>query len=148
MKERKKFSIEEKLKIIQEVKEQGVKTTRDKYRVYPATYYEWKRKLEATGEKGLEWGMTPEHLIPFGSRNASEDAKLFFGQAIQKNRCIALATELFFEEAWAEKSEQNLSRLAGSDVFLLPNGITATSTTTSPRLAKEAGHGLAVPINS
>ena len=23
-------------------------------------------------------------LIPFGSRNASEDAKLFFGQAIQK----------------------------------------------------------------
>ena len=62
MKERKKFSIEEKLKIIQEVKEQGVKTTRDKYRVYPATYYEWKRKLEATGEKGLEWGMTPEHL--------------------------------------------------------------------------------------
>lgn len=62
MKERKKFSIEEKLKIIQEVKEQGVKTTLDKYRVYPATYYEWKRKLEAMGEKGLEWGMTPEHL--------------------------------------------------------------------------------------
>jgi len=62
MKERKKFSTEEKLKIIQEVKEQGVKTTLDKYGVYPATNYEWKRKLEATGEKGLEWGMTPEHL--------------------------------------------------------------------------------------
>ena len=62
MKERKKFSTEEKLKIIQEVKEQGVKTTLDKYGVYPATYYEWKRKLEAMGEKGLEWGMTPEHL--------------------------------------------------------------------------------------
>jgi hypothetical protein len=45
-------------------------------------------------------------IIPFGSRNASEDAELFFGQAIQKIRCIALATELFFEEAWAEKSEQ------------------------------------------
>jgi len=62
MKERKKFSTEEKLKIIQEVKEQGVKTTLDKYGVYPATYYEWKRKLEAMGEKGLEWGMTPERL--------------------------------------------------------------------------------------
>jgi putative transposase len=62
MKERKKFSTEEKLKIVQEVKEQGVKATLDKYGVYPATYYEWKRKLEAMGEKGLEWGMTPEHL--------------------------------------------------------------------------------------
>lgn len=62
MKVRNKFSTEEKLKIIQEVKEQGVKTTLDKYGVYPATYYEWKRKLEAMGEKGLEWGMTPEHL--------------------------------------------------------------------------------------
>ena len=26
----------------------------------------------------------PVLIIPFGSRNASEDAKLFFGQAIQK----------------------------------------------------------------
>jgi len=65
-------------------------------------------------------------VTPFGSRNASEDAKLFYGQAI-KERCIAAATELFYDEAWAEKSEQNLSRLAGSDVVVLPNGLSINS---------------------
>ena len=62
MKERKKFSKEEKVQIVHEAAAQGVKATLDKYGVYPATYYDWKRKLEAMGEKGLEWGMTPEHL--------------------------------------------------------------------------------------
>jgi putative transposase len=62
MKERKKYSKEEKLRIIEEVAAHGVKATLDKYGVYPATYYEWKRKVEAMGEKGLEWGMTPAHL--------------------------------------------------------------------------------------
>ena len=62
MKERKKYSKEEKLRIVQEAAEQGVKVTLDKYGLYPATYYDWKRKLQAMGEKGLEWGMTPEHL--------------------------------------------------------------------------------------
>jgi len=62
MKERKKFSKEEKLRIIEEVAAQGVKVTLDKYGVYPATFYEWKRKVDAMGEKGLDWGMTPEHL--------------------------------------------------------------------------------------
>jgi putative transposase len=62
MKERKKFSKEEKLRIIEEVAAQGVKVTLDKHGVYPATFYEWKRKVEAMGEKGLDWGMTPEHL--------------------------------------------------------------------------------------
>ena len=62
MKERRKYSKEEKLRIVQEAAEQGVKATLDKYGIYPATYYDWKRKVEAMGEKGLEWGMTPEHL--------------------------------------------------------------------------------------
>ena len=62
MKERKKYSKEEKVRIVQEAAAQGVKATLDKYGVYPATYYEWKRKLDTMGEKGLEWGMTPEHL--------------------------------------------------------------------------------------
>ena len=60
MKERKKYSKEEKLRIVQEAAAQGVKATLDKYGIYPATYYDWKRKVEAMGEKGLEWGMTPE----------------------------------------------------------------------------------------
>jgi putative transposase len=55
MKERKKYSKEEKLRIVQEAEEQGVKATLDKYGIYPATYCDWKRKVEAMGEKGLEW---------------------------------------------------------------------------------------------
>lgn len=62
MKERKKFSKEEKVRIVQEAAERGVKATLDKYGVYPATYYDWKRKLESMGEQGLDWGMTPAHL--------------------------------------------------------------------------------------
>ena len=62
MKERKKFSKEEKVRIVQEAADQGVKATLDKYGVYPATYYEWKRKLDTMGEKEFDWGMTPAHL--------------------------------------------------------------------------------------
>ena len=62
MKERRKFSKEEKLRIIEEVAAHGLKVTLDKYGVYPTTFYEWKRKVDSMGEKGLEWGMTPEHL--------------------------------------------------------------------------------------
>jgi len=37
---------EEKLKIIKEAAIHGVRETLDKYGVYPATYYSWKRKFE------------------------------------------------------------------------------------------------------
>ena len=38
MKERKKYSKEEKLRIVQEAAEQGVKVPLDKYGLYPATF--------------------------------------------------------------------------------------------------------------
>ncbi|MBK6883731.1 MAG: hypothetical protein IPH05_12445 [Flavobacteriales bacterium] len=45
------------MRIVQEAAEQGVKVTLDKYGLYPATYYDWKRKLQAMGKKA--WvGMT------------------------------------------------------------------------------------------
>ena len=37
--EKRKFSKEEKLKILKEASEQGVKNTLDKYGLYPPTYY-------------------------------------------------------------------------------------------------------------
>ncbi len=30
----------------------------DKYKIYPGTYYSWKRKLDEIGEEGLTHGMT------------------------------------------------------------------------------------------
>jgi len=56
------FTKEEKLRIIQEASEQGVKVILQKYDLYPATYYSWKSKLEEMGEIGLEHGMNPKHL--------------------------------------------------------------------------------------
>jgi putative transposase len=49
----KKFTKEEKLEIIAEAGELGVKITLAKYDLYPATYYYWKKKLLVYGEDGL-----------------------------------------------------------------------------------------------
>ena len=56
------FTQEEKLRIIKEASEQGVKVILEKYDLYPATYYSWKNKLEEMGEIGLQHGMNPKHL--------------------------------------------------------------------------------------
>jgi len=49
-----KFTREEKLRILKEAKHQGVKVTLEKYDLYPATYYFWKKKLLVYGEEGLQ----------------------------------------------------------------------------------------------
>ena len=58
----KKFSKKEKLQIIAEARKTGVKVTLEKYDLYPATYYYWKKKLKESGERGLDHGMTKERL--------------------------------------------------------------------------------------
>jgi len=58
----KKFTKAEKLEIIAEAGEKGVKVTLEKYDLYPATYYYWKKKLLNSGESGLEHGMTKSRL--------------------------------------------------------------------------------------
>ncbi len=58
--EKRKFTKEEKLKIIKEASEQGVKQTLEKYSVFSASYYAWKKKMETMGEEGFSHGMTPD----------------------------------------------------------------------------------------
>lgn len=53
---RKHFSTEEKLKIISECQENGIKITCSKYGIYPASYYNWKKKFTINGEEGLLHG--------------------------------------------------------------------------------------------
>ena len=48
-----KFSHGEKLAILKEAKQKGVKATLAKYDLYPATYYYWKKKHLVYGEEGL-----------------------------------------------------------------------------------------------
>lgn len=50
----KKFTKAEKLSILKEAGEKGVKVTLSKYDIYPATYYYWKNKLALEGESGLD----------------------------------------------------------------------------------------------
>jgi putative transposase len=60
--EKRTFTTEEKLKIIKEASEQGVKPTLEKYNLFPASYYSWKKKFETMGEEGFAHGITPEQL--------------------------------------------------------------------------------------
>lgn len=60
--ERRKFSREEKLKILKEARENGVKVTLNKHGLYQATYYYWKRKYDEMGDEGLKHSMTRERL--------------------------------------------------------------------------------------
>ena len=50
----KKFTKAEKLRILKEAKVKGVKKTLDKYNLYPATFYYWKKKLTIYGVDGLD----------------------------------------------------------------------------------------------
>lgn len=58
----KKHSNAEKLAIIKEASEKGVKVTLEKYAIYPATFYYWKKKVEEMGDQGLNHGLTKERL--------------------------------------------------------------------------------------
>jgi len=56
-----KYTREEKLRILKEAKQKGVKSTLEKYDLYPATYYYWKKKLLVYGEDGLDHARLKEH---------------------------------------------------------------------------------------
>lgn len=50
---KRKFTREEKLEVLREASAHGVKLTLEKYGIYPATYYNWKRQLEEQGESNF-----------------------------------------------------------------------------------------------
>jgi len=60
--EKRKFTKEEKLQIIKEASEHGIKETLEKHSLYPASYYSWKKKFESMGEEGFSHGMTLAQL--------------------------------------------------------------------------------------
>jgi len=71
----KKFTTKEKLLILREAKENGVKVTLAKYELYPATYYYWKRKFTVHGESGLDH-RTNKDLESENRRLEKENEKL------------------------------------------------------------------------
>lgn len=59
---KRKFSKEEKLRILKESKAKGVKITLEKHGIYPATFYSWRKKHDQMGEEGFRHGITPAQL--------------------------------------------------------------------------------------
>lgn len=56
----KKFTKKEKVAIVKESEELGVKAVLLKYDLYPGTFYYWKKKMSGLGTEGLDHGMTKE----------------------------------------------------------------------------------------
>ena len=61
-KEGKRWSTEQKVKIVKEASTNGVRETLEKYGVYPATFYSWKKKFDQMGKEGFTHGMTKDRL--------------------------------------------------------------------------------------
>ncbi len=103
MTNKRKFTKEEKLLVLQQAKEKGVKETLEKYGIYPATYYSWKEKYEQMGEMGFRHGMTPAHIKEI-KRLEKENAvlkKLLAEKELEGH----LKTELVKKKyAWARKN--------------------------------------------
>lgn len=101
--EKRKFTKEEKLKIIKEASEQGVKVTLEKYSVFPASYYAWKKKMETMGEEGFSHGMTPDQLKRI--RELEKENKLLKEIVIQKELEGRLKDELLKKKLALEKKK-------------------------------------------
>lgn len=59
----KKFTEAEKLTILTEVKEKGLKVTLDKYDLFPGTYYYWKSKHAVYGDEGLKHKTNKDQIV-------------------------------------------------------------------------------------
>lgn len=58
----KKFTKDEKLAILKEARETTVKATLEKYGLYPATFYYWKKKYDDQGADGLDHSLVKDRL--------------------------------------------------------------------------------------
>ena len=62
MNKKRTFKKSEKLSILKEASEQGVRPTLEKHGIYPATYYSWRKKFKEMGDIGLDHGMNQSHI--------------------------------------------------------------------------------------
>ena len=60
--EKRTFTKEQMLEILKEASAHGGIATLEKYGIYPATYYSWRKKFDTMGEAGFRQGMSPAQL--------------------------------------------------------------------------------------
>ena len=103
--EKRTFSKEEKLKVIKEASEHGVKPTLDKYNIYPVSYYSWKKKFETMGEEGFTHGITPDQIKRI--RELEKENKALKEIVIQKELEGKLKDELLKKKFALEKKKKS-----------------------------------------
>jgi putative transposase len=102
MTEKRKFTEDEKLRLLKEVEQNGVKNTLEKHGIYPATYYSWKKKFEEMGESGFRHGMTPAHIKEI--KRLEKENELLKKLLAEKEIEGHLKTEMLKKKyAWARK---------------------------------------------
>lgn len=102
--EKRKFTKDEKLAIIKEVSEQGLKSTLEKYNLYPASYYSWKKKFDEMGEEGFAHGITPAQIKRI--RELEKENKLLKELIIDKEMEGKLKDDLLKKKFALEKKKK------------------------------------------
>jgi putative transposase len=103
--EKRTFTKEEKLKIIKEASEQGVTPTLEKYNVFPASYYSWKKKFETMGEDGFTHGITPDQLKRI--RELEKENKALRELVVEKELEAKLKDDLLKKKFALEKKRKS-----------------------------------------
>ena len=102
--EKRKFTKDEKLAIIKEVSEQGLKCTHEKYNLYPASYYSWKKKFDEMGEEGYTHGITRAQIRRI--RELEKENKLLKELIIDKELEGKLKDDLLKKKFALEKKKK------------------------------------------
>lgn len=100
---KRKWTKEEKLKVLKEVKQEGLQVTLRKHGIYPSTYYSWRKRLQLEGEDGLdaqERRRKDRHYI----RKLEDEVSLLKELVAERDMEIALRDELLKKKyPWARK---------------------------------------------
>ena len=100
---KKRFTKEEKLKIVLEAQKQGTEITIRKYGVYQSTFYTWRKKYRNEGEGSLERKKRTtkdDHYI----KKLEDEVGLFKQLLAEREMELALKDELLKKKyPWARK---------------------------------------------
>ena len=101
--EKRRWTKEEKLKILEESKKEGVQVTIRKYGVYPATYYSWRKKYLIDGMQGLS-DTSSRRKDKLYIRKLEDEVSLLKQLLAEKEIELALQDELLKKKyPWARK---------------------------------------------
>lgn len=101
--ERKKWSKEEKLKIIKEGEEFGSQLTIRKYGIYPSTFYSWRKKYRLDGASGFKEGTRTVKDAQY-IRRLEDEVSVYKQLLAERELEIALQDELLKKKyPWARK---------------------------------------------